>query len=139
MGKVVVELRLENTIDREMVRRGLMKEDDVRKLTTEAVVDSEAVTLVLPQDQVEALGLREMGKALVICSDQRKEERMVAGVVTARIGNRFAEVDCVVGQPASQPILGRVPLRIMDLHVDYRQQKLVPRPESPFLPMYELR
>nr|MDQ3013313.1 hypothetical protein [Acidobacteriota bacterium] len=65
MGELNVELFLENATDREMFKRGLMKEDDVRKLTTKAIVDTGAMMLVLPQDQVEELGRRELRKAIV--------------------------------------------------------------------------
>lgn len=38
MGEVNVELFLENATDREMFKRGVMKDDDVRRLTTRAIV-----------------------------------------------------------------------------------------------------
>ena len=139
MGEVIVELKLENTVDRELVKRGLMKEDEVRSLTTKAVVGSGAAMLVLPQDQVEALGLRELRKAIVTYADERKEERMVAGTVAVRVGKREANVECIIGPPASEVLLGQIPLEIMDLLVDCSQQKLVPRPESPLLPMLKLK
>ncbi len=139
MGEVVVELNLENTIDRENVKRGLMKEEEVRTLTVKAIVDRGAAMLMLPQDKVEALGLRESGKVVVTYADERKEERPIAGTVQVRIGKRMANVDCIVGPPTSEVLLGQVPLEIMDLLVDCNQQKLVPRPESPILPMLKLK
>ncbi len=139
MGEVAVEVRLENAVDRELVRRGQLKEEEVRALTTRAVVDSGAAMLVLPQDQVEALGLRELRRVIVRYADERREERAVAGTVMIQIGNRAAEIPCVVGPPASEPLIGQIPLEIMDLLVDCGQQKLVPRPESPLLPMLNLK
>jgi predicted aspartyl protease len=139
MGEVVVELKLENTIDRGLVRRKMIKEKDVRKLTTKAIVDSGAVMLVLPQDQVEALGLEILRKVIVTYADERKEERPVAGMVTIHIGNRAAEVACIVGPPASEALLGQVSLELMDLLVDCTNRTLGPRPESPLLPMLKLK
>ncbi len=134
-----VEVFLENSTDRENVRRGLMQEADVRKLTTMAIVDTGAVMMMLPQDQVEELGLRELRKAIVTYADERKEERPIAGAVTVRFGKREAIVECVVGPPGSEVLFGQVPLEVMDLVVDCPQQKLMPRPESPFLPMLSLK
>lgn len=139
MREVVVELKLENTIDRELFLRGLMKEEDVRSMTVSAIVDTGAAMLMLPQDKVEALGLRESGKVVVTYADERKEERPIAGTVQVKIGKRMANVDCIVGPPTSETLLGQVPLKIMDLLVDCQQQKLVPRPESPILPMLKLK
>jgi len=139
MGEVKVEVKLENTTDRELVLRGILTEDQVRSFNIEVIADTGAVMLVLPQDEVEALGLREIRKAVVRYADERKEERAVAGPVTVRVDGRGATVDCIVGPPNSEPLLGHVVLEIMDLLVDPLQQKLIPRPESPFLPELKLK
>ncbi len=139
MGEVKVELELENALDRERVRLGQIGEQQVRLARIQALVDSGAVMLVLPQDLVEALGLREVGKAIVTYADERREERPLAGIVTVRVGNRTTSLNCVVGPPNSEPLLGHVVLETMDLLVDCTQQKLVPRPESPFLPLLKLK
>lgn len=78
----------------------------------------QAEMLVLPQDQVEELGLRELRKAIVTYADERKKERPIAGVVTVRFGKREANVDCVVGPPGSEVLFGQVPLEVMDLIVN---------------------
>ncbi|MBI1764181.1 MAG: clan AA aspartic protease [Acidobacteria bacterium] len=135
MGEVVVQLHLENAVDRELARRGLIKEEEVRELETPAIADSGARMLLLPQEQVEALGLREMRKAIVKYADERKEERLVAGIVTVTVNNRQANVECVIRPLACEALLGQVPLEVMDLLVDCAEQKLVPRPESPILPL----
>ena len=139
MGEVKVEVKLENATDRELVLRGLLTEDQVRSFNVHLIADTGAVMLVLPQDEVEALGLREVPKAVVRYADERKEERPVAGPVTVHVDGRAATVDCIVGPPNSEPLLGHVVLEIMDLLVDSLQQKLIPRPESPFLPELKLK
>lgn len=139
MGQVKVEVELENAVDRELMMRGELSASEIRSLKIPLLVDSGAVILVLPQDQVEALGLRELGKVIVTYADERKEERPIAGAVTARVGNRVATVSCVVGPPGSEPLLGQVILEMMDLLVDCPQQKLVPRPESPLLPTLKMK
>jgi len=139
MGEVKVEVQLENAVDRGMELRGVLEPEKVRAFKASVLVDSGAMTLVLPQEQVEALGLLEVGKVIVRYADERKEERPVASAVTVRVGDRAATLDCVVGPPNSEPLLGQVPLEIMDLIVDCAEQKLVPRPESPFLPLIKLK
>src|SRR6266480_2495052 len=113
MGEVKVKVDLENAVDRQLVRRGQLDEGDVRRLTTRLLVDSGAVRLVLPQDQVEALGLLEIGKIIVRYAHERKEERPVAGIVSVKIANRVTDVDCVVGPPASEPLLGQEVLEVL--------------------------
>lgn len=139
MGEVAVEVYLENAIDRELVLRGTLPSGEIRSLRARVLVDTGAVMLVLPQDLVEALGLRQEGKAIVTYADDRKEERPLAGIVTVRVGTRSTSVNCVVGPPGSEPLLGQIILEALDLLVDCASQKLVPRPESPFLPMLKLK
>jgi len=138
MGEVKVEAELENAVDQELLRLGYIKAEQVRSAKVHMLVDSGAVMLVLPQDLVEVLGLREV-KAIVTYADERKEERPIAGVVTVRIENRTTSLNCIVGPPNSEPLLGQVVLETLDLLVDCTQQKLVPRPESPFLPSLKLK
>ena len=137
--KVEVEVELENAEDRGVFRRGYIREDQIRSLKASLVADTGAVMLVLPQDLVEALGLSEVGNVIVTYADERKEERPVAGAVTVRVGNRRMNVDCVVGPPNSEPLLGQVVLETLDLLVDCARQKLVPRPESPYLPLLKIK
>jgi clan AA aspartic protease len=139
MGEVKVEVELESTEDRGLARRGFLNADQIRSFKARVSADTGAVMLVLPQDYVEALGLPEIRKAVVTYADERKEERPVAGPVTVRVNGRSATVDCIVGPPNSEPLLGHVVMEIMDLIVDPLQQKLTPRPESPFLPELKLK
>jgi predicted aspartyl protease len=139
MSEVKVEVKLENAIDRGMVTRGLLTEDKVRSFNVRVLADTGAAMLVLPQGQVEALGLTEVRKAVVRYTDERKEERPVAGPLIVRVDGRAATVDCIVGPPNSEPLLGHIVMEIMDLIVDPLQQKLTPRPESPFLPELKLK
>lgn len=139
MGEVKIEVELENAFDREAFRRDYIQESQIRRARVPVLVDSGAVMLVLPQDLVEALGLREEGRVIVTYADERREERPLAGIVTVRVGNRSTGVNCVVGPPGSEPLLGQIVLEAMDLLVDCTQQRLVPRPESPFLPTLKLK
>ena len=139
MGEVKVEIELENAGDQEIARRGYLQEGQLRSAKVPILVDSGAVMLMLPQDLVEALGLNEVGKAIVTYADERKEERPIAGIITVKVGNRLTSVNCVVRPPNSEPLLGQIVLEAMDLLVDCAQQKLLPRPESPFLPLLKLK
>jgi hypothetical protein len=139
VGEVKVELQLENAVDREREILGEIGAGGVRATTIQTIADSGSVMLVLPQDVVEALGLRATRKAIVTYADERKEERPIAGIVTVRVGNRAMNLDCVVGPPNSEPLLGQIVLEAMDLLVDCARGMLVPRPESPFLPVLKLK
>lgn len=139
MGEVKVEAYLENAVDRELAARGAMPEAEVRGARHAFLVDSGTVMLMLPQDLVEALGLRETGKAIVTYADERREERSVAGIVTVQVCNRSTNLNCVVGPPGSEALLGQLVLEALDLIVDCARQQLTARPESPYLPTLKMK
>ena len=139
MGEVRVSLVLENAFDREKYVTDELDESQIRSIEVTAMADTGAMLLVLPQEVVEKLGLRERGKVIVAYGDERKEERPRAGIVTVRVADRDTDTDCVVGPPNSEPLVGQIVLEAMDLIVDCVNQKLAPRPESPLLPLLKMK
>ncbi len=139
MGEIVVEVRLENAIERALQRRGALPESQVRQLTVQAVVDTGAVMLMLPQDVVHKLGLTEQRTVLVRYADERTEERPIAEIVTLTIGDRTMTTECIVGPPLSESLIGQIVLERLDLLVDCQNRQLTPRPESPYYPLLKLK
>ncbi len=139
MGEVKVNVELENFGDREAVVRGSLSADQVRSQRFDVVVDSGAVMLVLPQDLVEALGLRILRKAIVAYADERKVEVDMAGVVSVKVAGRAVETNCLVGPPGSEALLGQTVLEQADLLIDCANQQLITRPGSPYLPTLKVK
>ncbi|MFQ6112539.1 MAG: clan AA aspartic protease [bacterium] len=139
MGEVKQKIELENYVDRFLADEGKLENGKVRNVTIDALVDTGATMLVVPQDVVERLGLKASRKVIVTYADARKAERDVAGGLIIKIGERHSNVECVVGPPNSEVLIGQVVLEVLDLVVDPKDQKLTPRPESPFLPLLNLK
>ena len=139
MGEIVVNAELENPIDRGVFERGYGKESDIRRTSVRAVVDTGAVMLMLPQNVVERLGAAVSGTVIVTYADEPREERSTAGPFTLRVCNRSMPVDCVVGPPLSEPLIGQIVLERLDLIADCTNRVLVPRPESPDYPLLKLK
>ena len=134
MGEIRTEVGLENEGDREHFLRGGCDESDVRHTSVEGIIDTGAVTLMLPQNVVERLGLGNKGTAFVSYADERREERPLAGPVSVRIGNRTMVTDCIVGPPLSEPLIGQVVLERLDLIADCANRTVTPRyPDYPLL------
>lgn len=140
MGDVYVEIILENYRDKVLSESGYLEPQKVHVEKVRALVDSGSTMLVLPQDLVEKLGLRITDKKVIVTyADERKEERNVAEILTVMVAGRNMECDCVVNPPATEPLLGQIILERLDLLVDCKEGKLVPRPESPYLPMLKMK
>lgn len=134
MGEINAKVLLENTADRALHEGGFLDEARIRRTTTELVVDTGAVSLVLPQNVVERLGLTTRRTVIVTYADERREERPVAGPVTIHVAERFMTTDCVVGPPLSEGLLGQVVLESLDLLADCANRTVAPRtPDYPCL------
>ena len=128
VGRIVVDVVVENFEDRLRAKRGEITEEQVRRLTVPALVDSGATFFCMPGSQVAKLGLSYL---------QDKESRTVTGPVklglyaAARI--EVQGRDCVTQVLAlpedRQALLGQIPLEMMDWWIDLRTQRLVGNPE----------
>ena len=133
MGEIRASVTLENSGDREILVRGLGVEADVRRTTVEGVVDTGAVTLVIPEEIATELGLRHWGTRTVVYTDERREERPVTDV-TIEIGDLATRTEAIVGPAGSEILIGQTVLEVLDLIADCRNRKLAPRhPEGPVL------
>ena len=139
MGEIKVRIELENAVDRYMFLEKKIQEVEIRRYQMEAIVDTGAVMLALPQDVVEELGLQVQRTVVVTYADERKDERKVAGPVVIKIGKRFMNTDCIVGPPASEVLIGQIILEELDLIPDCQRQTLTPRPESPIYPSLKMK
>ena len=133
MGEIVVNIGLENYVDRSNARSGIRTEP-VRRTEVDGIVDTGAVMLVLSQNVVERLGLEELRTAIVTYADERRDERPVAGPVAIEVCDRFMVTKCVVGPPLSEPLIGQIVLDGLDLIADCANRSLTPRtPDYPSL------
>ena len=76
-----------------LIDRGHGDDADMRRFTVDGLVDTRAVTLVLPQNVVERVGPEQQGTAFVTYADERREERPLAGPATVRIRNPPMRID----------------------------------------------
>jgi len=126
-----------NESDEVLKRRGVI--DQLRKVEVEALVDTGAVMMLIPQDMKEHLGLEDRGKAVVVLADERKIELPRAGAVRVEIAGRSFPTDCLVGPPGCEVLVGHLILEALDLVLDVVRGKVIPRPESPFLPTVKMK
>ena len=127
MGKVTVKLKLTNYDDLVLQKHNLSKRKP-RSLIVEALVDTGATRLYLRPSVIRRLGLR---KTDVVRSRTTNGEvlRFKFEPVQLELLGRRENFD-VIEVPESVPnLLGQVPLEILDLVVDSKQQKLIPNPE----------
>jgi clan AA aspartic protease len=133
LGAVRVKVKLTNAIDEELVKRGLLNPNLLRVYEAEALIDTGAVRTALPTDIVEHLGLRIRSQEIAKYADGRQETVGLTGPVIVEIeGRETIEAAMVLGDMV---LIGQTVLETLDLLVDCKNQRLVPNPENPEIPV----
>ena len=139
MGYVHAEIELTNHGDVEMNYRGLLPENEIRRVTTTALVDSGAWDLVINEEVQRRLNLRVLGKQTVRLADETLLEVEIVGPVEVRFEERSTISTAVVLPTTSEVLLGAYPLEGLDAFIDPKRQKLRLNPKSPDNPTKYIR
>ena len=102
MGEIRTEVQIENAGDRAVFEHGHGTEAAIRRATVEGIIDTGAVTLLLPENVVERLGLQEQATAHVTYADNRRDERPVGGRSPSGSGTAYSseQLDARTTAPA---------------------------------------
>ncbi len=125
MGRVTEMIRLTNIFEPE------------RSVEIEALIDTGATMISVPQKVVDELGLRKMREKTVRYGNGETEVKSVYGVVTVEIKGRAAEFDVLAEPKTTRALVGQILLEDLDFIVDPGARKLIPNPRSPEMPMVE--
>jgi predicted aspartyl protease len=136
MGEVRVKARLTNAVDEALVRRGMLKPEQVRTYEADALVDTGAVRTVLPAHVVARLGLGERGRRVAEYADGRKEAVSVTGPLVVELEGRDTLDEALV--LGDEVLIGQV-LEKLDLFVDCERRRLVPNPAHPDQPVTKVK
>lgn len=128
MGRVLVEIFVENLRDAWAVESNTLAPDQARNLTIEeALVDTGATTLSLPTRYIQELGLKKVSEKRVSTAAGPR----MAGVYDAvrlTIMDRQCTVDVVEVPDTTPTLVGQIPLEMLDFVVDPRGQRLIGNP-----------
>jgi clan AA aspartic protease len=137
VGEVRVKVQLRNAFDQMRARRGEIPSDQIRVCEVEAVVDTGAVSSVIPPFVAEQLGLDTPKQRVAQYADGREETVPVTEPVEFTIHRRDATVECLV--LGDEVLIGQTVLEMTDLLVDCANQRVVPNPAHPDQPVLKIR
>jgi clan AA aspartic protease len=131
MGYVYADIELTNEDDVALNSRGMLPDNQVRRVSTKALVDSGAYDLIINQEIQEQLKLRVLGKRAVRLADERVLEVDIVGPVEVRFETAATTVRALVIPDTEQVLLGAIPLEGLDVIIDpVRERLLVNPPET---------
>jgi clan AA aspartic protease len=122
MSVVYTEITLKNMMDVADVRRGRMKENEIRQMTVESVVDTGAWTMVINEDIREKLGLLDNGFGEANLADGQKAYFPMAGPLEVWWKNRHLVCEALVMPDAPEVLLGKLALEHMDLTINPKRE-----------------
>lgn len=122
MGLTYANLQLDNPF--------LKRSMDVR-----ALVDSGAVFMIVPEHVALQLGfdLGEVSTREVVLADGSHRAVPMVGPLRVHFGDRYCDLSALVF--GDEPLMGAVPMEMMDLVLHPATQQLTVNPASPFLPV----
>lgn len=116
MGQVRVEIEVTNLLDKS------------KKEKATAIVDTGATLLCLPRDMIERLNL-EFSREIEVRTTNGKVRRRVYEGAKLTIKDRSATVDVIELDSSLPPLVGHVPLEVMDWVVYPEKLDIFPNPE----------
>ena len=106
--------------------------DDLEEIDANALVDSGAAELCIPQHIANQLRLKQLEEREVrIANGDRMLVPYVGGVRVEVFGRQTVTSAVVIGD---QVLLGAIPMEAMDLVIHPRSLTLMPNPDSPNVP-----
>jgi predicted aspartyl protease len=135
-ARITVDLEVANYVDLELARRGSLPPGQVRRQTVPAIVDSGAWKLVLPQAVARQLGLPLGPEVKVRYADGRQATRQEVQGIHVELLGRSDTFSALVQPKRTTALIGAIMLEALDLLVDCKNQRVIPR--DPSGPMYEI-
>lgn len=126
MGKVIEKVKITNLFNKK------------KSVEVEAVIDTGATMLVLPEDVVNKLGLEMIEEVKVRYANNSVEIKEIYGVVRLELKGRIGNFDILVEKEGSPPLIGQIVLERLDLVVEPGKRRVIPNPRSPEMTMVEI-
>lgn len=114
------------------IRLANMAREDLAEIDANALVDSGALELCIPQHVANQLKLKVVEQREVTLADGRKQLVDYVGPVRTEVFGRKAVGGALV--LGEQVLLGAIPMESMDVLIDPARLRLIPNPENPNIP-----
>ncbi len=95
----------------------------------DALADTEAIHLCIPEHIAVQLKLEEFDRREVTLADGSRQSISYVGPIAVFVANRRGLTGAMVR--GDQVLLGAIPMEDMDLVVNPRSQQVIPNPENP--------
>lgn len=126
MGKIIEKVRLMSLFNPE------------KSVEIDAVIDTGATMMVLPQNIVDELNLKKLRETTVKYANNQRQKKTIYGGLLIEIKGRIGNFDTIAEEEGTEPLVGQIVLEELDLVIEPGARKLIPNPRSPDIPMVEI-
>ena len=139
MGRIDAEIELVNGKDAEQVRDNIIGEDEMRRISILAQVDTGSLYLCINENIQEALKLPFIRRKRIELADGRAAEYDFVGPLEIRFKNRIVDCAAAAVLPGNaEPLLGLLPLEEMDVIINPNRNELIVNPEHPDYALHKI-
>ena len=124
MGLVHAEIELINRIDLAMAAKYEIGEEEIKRITVTALVDSGSFETAINQNIQEYLQIPIIGRKRFEMADGTVSELDIVSPLDIRFMDRDVTTRAVVLPGNSEVLLGMIPMEAMDLIIDAKRQEL---------------
>jgi clan AA aspartic protease len=139
MGLVYAEIELINGGDLEMARRHIIGEEEVKRMTVSALVDTGSYMLCINENIQEQLQLPVVEKRKAQSANGDIVQCDVVAPVELRFKNRATTCRAMVLPGNNEALLGSIPLEDMDVLIHPLRQELIVNPDHPYFAQMKLK
>lgn len=139
MGRVYAEIELVHYDDLADSRKGRIPAEQVRRMNITAMVDSGADYLAINEHIQNQLQLPVNETRVFELADGSEIQLDIVGPVWVFFENRRANVDAIVLPGDAEPLLGAVPMEIMDVIIHPSRRILTVNPDNPLVAKHSLK
>jgi clan AA aspartic protease len=139
MSLTYADIELFNYADETLNEDGYLPKEKIRQVSISAMADSGAIRLAINETIKLQLGLRVRQQLNISLADGTKRTLDVAGPIRVKFKDRDCITDAFVLPNNEEPLIGAVPMELMDLVIIPAENKLVYNPLHPDGPLYSMK
>lgn len=139
MGLIYADIELINGGDMEMVRRGYMDKDEIKRMHINILVDTGSYMLAINENIQEQLQFPVVEKRKAQLANGHIVECDVVSHVELKFKNRRTMCNAMVLPGDAEPLLGAIPLEDMDVLIHPLRQELIVNPDHPYFAQMKMK
>ena len=131
MESIYAEIELVRSADIVLAQVGLIKSEQIRHCTVQALVNQSVTMLAISEIVRSQLNLCKVREVEADLEDGSCVALDVVESVEIRFQKRRTVVEAIVTPNSTTVLLGAIPMEGMDVLIDPKRQRLIVNPESP--------